>query len=208
MVSAMPLAICQWKPFNPLIGETYQAELTDGTTVHCEHTSHHPSITNFYVHNPNWKIYGSITYNGKLGGNSFIAFNEGWNTIEFNDGHKLKFCSPALNLKGMLMGTRKIQYVHSNMVVDEQNCLKAVIKFNAEARKGLTSYFRSSRQDSLRGAIYQYDPMAHRKLTTSKKWYSMIKELGEMNDMVESRAEITGSWLSEIKVGDEVVWNI
>lgn len=31
LVSAMPLAICQWKPFNPLLGETYEGELTDGT---------------------------------------------------------------------------------------------------------------------------------------------------------------------------------
>jgi hypothetical protein len=38
------------KPFNPILGETYQGNFDDGTEVYCEHTSHHPPITNFFMH--------------------------------------------------------------------------------------------------------------------------------------------------------------
>ena len=50
-----PLYCCcsQRKPFNPLLGETMQAEFPDGTRIYCEHTSHHPPITNFLVESPN-----------------------------------------------------------------------------------------------------------------------------------------------------------
>jgi len=42
----------QNKPFNPLLGETLQGHYDDGTTFYCEHTSHHPPISNFLVEDP------------------------------------------------------------------------------------------------------------------------------------------------------------
>lgn len=43
----------QRKPFNPILGETYQAHWPDGTSIQIEHTSHHPPICNYYVrHSP------------------------------------------------------------------------------------------------------------------------------------------------------------
>lgn len=46
------LYICtsQYKPFNPLLGETLQCTFKDGTQIFCEHTSHHPPISNFHMH--------------------------------------------------------------------------------------------------------------------------------------------------------------
>jgi len=42
--------ICgQRKPFNPILGETYQGHWQDGTTIDIEHTSHHPPKCNYYV---------------------------------------------------------------------------------------------------------------------------------------------------------------
>lgn len=39
----------QLKPFNPILGETYQATWADGSEIFLEHTSHHPPISNFLV---------------------------------------------------------------------------------------------------------------------------------------------------------------
>ncbi|GLE01296.1 hypothetical protein PINS_up010126 [Pythium insidiosum] len=46
-VAGLHHGVGQLKPFNPILGETYQAELNDGTLAYCEHTSHHPPISNF-----------------------------------------------------------------------------------------------------------------------------------------------------------------
>ena len=76
IAAALPHAISQYKPFNPLLGETFQATLADGTTIDCEHTSHHPPISNYYITNPHYKIYGSLTINGEIHANSINAFIE------------------------------------------------------------------------------------------------------------------------------------
>ena len=41
--------ILQWKPFNPILGETYQSRFNDGTKCFLEQTSHHPPVSHFEV---------------------------------------------------------------------------------------------------------------------------------------------------------------
>ena len=48
-ISGLYMLCKQMKPFNPIIGETYQGYWPDGSSIYCEHTSHHPPITNFFV---------------------------------------------------------------------------------------------------------------------------------------------------------------
>lgn len=50
-VSGLRYMCSQWKPFNPILGETFQAEFEDGTLAFLEQTSHHPPITN-------WQLFG------------------------------------------------------------------------------------------------------------------------------------------------------
>lgn len=44
-IAGMQVCTGQLKPFNPLLGETLQSTLPDGSDVYCEHISHHPPIT-------------------------------------------------------------------------------------------------------------------------------------------------------------------
>ncbi len=52
VISAMYGSAKQLKPFNPLLGETYQGYFDDGSRIYCEHTSHHPPISNFLIEGP------------------------------------------------------------------------------------------------------------------------------------------------------------
>ena len=40
------------KPFNPILGETWQATLSDGTELFLEQISHHPPISAFQMFGP------------------------------------------------------------------------------------------------------------------------------------------------------------
>jgi hypothetical protein len=40
------------KPFNPILGETWQASLSDGTTMLMEQISHHPPVSAFHMEGP------------------------------------------------------------------------------------------------------------------------------------------------------------
>ena len=42
------MAVAQLKPFNPILGETFQAKIDD-CLYNLEQTSHHPPICNFLV---------------------------------------------------------------------------------------------------------------------------------------------------------------
>ena len=51
VVSGMHMVATQRKPFNPILGETYQGIWPDGSKLFVEHISHHPPISTFLVEN-------------------------------------------------------------------------------------------------------------------------------------------------------------
>ena len=47
------IAFGRWrKPFSPILGETWQAQLSDGTLVQMEQISHHPPVSAFRMEGP------------------------------------------------------------------------------------------------------------------------------------------------------------
>jgi hypothetical protein len=47
------------KPFNPVIGETFQAKLAGGS-YNAEQISHHPPISAIFFEGDGYKIYGQL----------------------------------------------------------------------------------------------------------------------------------------------------
>lgn len=44
------------KPFNPILGETYQGVYSSGVRVHAEQISHHPPVSSWQVADPDGKV--------------------------------------------------------------------------------------------------------------------------------------------------------
>jgi hypothetical protein len=57
------------KPFNPIIGETYQGYI-DNCPVYLEQISHHPPISAYYLIGRGYIIEGNIEPKANLGLNS------------------------------------------------------------------------------------------------------------------------------------------
>jgi len=134
-----------------LLGETYQAVLDDGTEVYCEHTSHHPPIANFLLLNKLWKLSGRYEFVASLKTNTLRILQDGPNTIEFKDGHKVVFHLPGIKASGMLLGDRLVKYHRTAKFVDVKNRIKSVIKFSSEKKKGM---FSKKPADPFEGRIY------------------------------------------------------
>ncbi len=49
------------KPFNPILGETYQSKFPNGVEVYCEQISHHPPISSWQVIHPDRKVHAQVT---------------------------------------------------------------------------------------------------------------------------------------------------
>jgi hypothetical protein len=86
----------QLKPFNPILGETYQGHFSDGTAIFIEHISHHPPIAYYCVIGPenSYKFYGFYEFTARVSGNSVIGRQKGPNIIEFHDGGRVVFERP------------------------------------------------------------------------------------------------------------------
>lgn len=65
-----------WKPFNPLLGETYEVQRQSFRVV-AEQVSHHPPITAFHAEAPNILFYGWIAPTFRLAGQTIDITNKG-----------------------------------------------------------------------------------------------------------------------------------
>lgn len=67
------------KPLNPILGETLQATLIDGTQIYAEQISHHPPISYFLIVGPkdSYKFSGLYDFDISPGLNSLTMKNKG-----------------------------------------------------------------------------------------------------------------------------------
>jgi len=100
------------KPFNPILGETYQAGFEDGTEIYCEQLCHHPPITAWQLFGPDhlYYLYGYGEWTAAFRGNSVKGAQKGPLFVEFRDGTKIKYNLPLVLLNGVLWGDRIMEY--------------------------------------------------------------------------------------------------
>jgi hypothetical protein len=82
------------KPLNPILGETYEGSLPDGSNVYMEQVSHRPPISYMLYEGPDnlYRFYGYSTFSAKAWLNSIKLKVVGSKTIEFSrDGGKITF---------------------------------------------------------------------------------------------------------------------
>lgn len=209
LFAMIPHILSQWKPFNPLLGETYQGSLGPRTSVFLEQISHHPPVSAFLLSHPQFKVYGSWALNAKLTANKLKTLNEGFATVEFLDGVKVKCHLPVPQINGTVMGQRTLQFVHSFVAFEEQSCTKGAVTFS-DGKKGqnfLKSMFTASgRIDEVDGAVYRYRREAHEKILAND-WYKMVKEEDKKADRLEDLCDISGSLWTGLSFGGKEYYN-
>jgi len=102
----------QRKPFNPILGETYQGNYSDGTQILVEQSSHHPPISNWQVFGPNnlYHFYGYGEWQASFRGNSVKGRQEGTTIIDFQDGGTISYTLPEVWIGGLVIGERVVEY--------------------------------------------------------------------------------------------------
>lgn len=108
--AAAQLTICErncTKPFNPLLGETYEY-VTDDFEFLSEQVSHHPPVTANYCRGRKTKyvLYNNQKTNTKFTGKS-LDFHQQYRTyIEFGDlNEKYEIIAPTLSAHNLIIGT-------------------------------------------------------------------------------------------------------
>ena len=99
---------CQMRaPLNPVLGETLQRVLPDGTSFFAEQTSHHPPITNFYLEGPGYRFSGFFEYKAWLAGlNTIGGSRVGKQIMNFSDGGLISIKDPTVEIQGLTIGDK------------------------------------------------------------------------------------------------------
>lgn len=90
-ISVRHLAAQMKKPFNPILGETYQASCGQ-YKIALEQISHHPPISAYILwseKSTKFRCFGSLEQFASTGSNSALAQVKGPLTVEFEGGHSI-----------------------------------------------------------------------------------------------------------------------
>ncbi|KAG2496088.1 hypothetical protein HYH03_005691 [Edaphochlamys debaryana] len=149
-VSGLCRQVSFHKPFNPILGETYQAVYPNGIRVFCEQISHHPPISSWEVYEPSAKFVftGNGNWVAGIKGNSVKGRQTGRNVVRFaSDGASIEYELPGLQVKGVLWGTRVLKYGGQMVFKDVKNGLQATVDVDPQPQAGfLTGWFSRNKK--------------------------------------------------------------
>lgn len=143
VVSGLVLTCKQLKPFNPLIGETFEGEFYDGTKVYGEHIGHYPTLSRYLIigKNNDFKLHCCFDLDAitsSFGGEITIV-QKGNITIEFPKiNEKIVYRMPLMKLENCRSEEERNCYVYDFLeLYDIKNEIKSMISFAHNSKKKL-----------------------------------------------------------------------
>ncbi|KAF3783527.1 Oxysterol-binding protein-related protein 2A [Nymphaea thermarum] len=103
------------KPFNPLLGETYEADYPDkGVRFLSEKVSHHPTIIACHSEGNGWKLWADSNLKTKFWGHAIQLDPVGVLTLEFADGEVFQWSKVTTTIYNVIVG--KLYCGHHGML--------------------------------------------------------------------------------------------
>ncbi|SJX61195.1 related to OSH3-Member of oxysterol-binding protein family [Sporisorium reilianum f. sp. reilianum] len=152
------------KPFNPLLGETYECVRDDQHwRFLAEKVVHQPPVVAFYAEGKGWKAQGWSAVKNKFWGKSLELIPEGSIRLEFGDGDVFSIQKPSSFMRNLLAGNKYLEHVGELVVTNEGTGQRAVLEF-----KEGTMWGGSSSRNCVEGKVYDANDSV---VTTLKgKW--------------------------------------
>ena len=205
LISFLHLTTTQVKPFNPLIGETFQCRIGN-LRLYLEHTVNHPITANFYGIDDDklYEMFGYQITDASVTPNTCMATRLGLYYIRFiKDNTIFRIRIPDALVRGTTMGDRLFSYENKCLVIDTSNRLCSYIEMNPPEKKSsgmLGSFFkkRTNFPDYFQGHI-----------VNSK--YVQVDENGSnhiLNKGYTTISKITGEWTNFLKFDDVEYWGV
>ncbi|KAK3149594.1 hypothetical protein QOZ80_3AG0219580 [Eleusine coracana subsp. coracana] len=93
------------KPFNPLLGETYEADYPDkGLRFFSEKVSHHPMVVACHCEGTGWRFWADSNLKSKFWGRSIQLDPVGVLTLEFDDGEVFQWSKVTTSIYNLILG--------------------------------------------------------------------------------------------------------
>jgi len=188
----------QKKPFNPILGETYQAIFGKSKIeVYVEQISHHPPITAWQIYGSGFHYYGAGEWTASFKGGSVKGGQRGVNTVAFEDGTKIIFRMPSIKISGALFGDRVVEYEGDIEFEYPNYNIYATVKFNPEPFGFWDRFMTFSKKqplpsDFVKGEIFKKSNTLHDNSDNERVIISTL----------------FGSWLGRIHFDGITYWDI
>ncbi|CAI0395541.1 unnamed protein product [Linum tenue] len=121
------------KPFNPLLGETYEADFPDkGLRFFSEKVSHHPMIVACHCEGTGWKFWGDSNLKSKFWGRSIQLDPEGLLTLEFDDGEVFQWSKVTTSIYNLILGKLYCDH-YGTMRIEGNRDFSCKLKFKEQS---------------------------------------------------------------------------
>ncbi|XP_037946907.1 oxysterol-binding protein 1 isoform X2 [Teleopsis dalmanni] len=141
------------KPFNPLLGETYECDRTDdlGWRMIAEQVSHHPPMAAVHCEGRGWKCWQEFTMTSKFRGKYLQVIPLGNAYVEFTaSGNKYTWHKVTTTVNNIIVGKLWVDH-HGEM---EMKGLKSAAGINARIKYIPYSYFSREQQRRVKGEVF------------------------------------------------------
>eukprot|EP00828_Plagiopyla_frontata_P023741 TRINITY_DN3033_c0_g2_i1.p1 TRINITY_DN3033_c0_g2~~TRINITY_DN3033_c0_g2_i1.p1 ORF type:complete len:417 (-),score=63.80 TRINITY_DN3033_c0_g2_i1:58-1308(-) len=213
-VTSLHLGMGQNKPFNPILGETFQGKI-DGNLIYLEQISHHPPISSLLYFGKEVKINATLEVCVNLYPNSAAAKIKGFYKAKFEKTQQeIWFTKPQFKVKNMLMGERFINAENKVIHINLKEQLYCEILFHPEKKSLLKGLFQKSKhpKDYYSGKLYRTTQAfidKFKKLATINNNYDQLLTLfNPKTDAQKEIANLTGIWHQTLYVNDQLIWKL
>ncbi|WOK95373.1 oxysterol-binding protein-related protein 2A-like isoform X1 [Canna indica] len=121
------------KPFNPLLGETYEADFPEkGVHFVSEKVSHHPMLIACHCEGRGWKFWGDSNLTSKFWGQSIQLDPVGVLTLEFDDGEIFQWSKVTTTIYNLIFGKLYCEH-HGTMNIRGNRQFSCQLKFKEKS---------------------------------------------------------------------------
>jgi hypothetical protein len=211
-------AFLTWsKPFNPILGETWNAELPDGSRAFMEQISHHPPISAYQIMGPgrSYHFFGHSQPSVAYKTNGITTYAIGERQVEFLDGTVIDVSFPEYNIRNLVSSsTTKADVSGVVEFNDVANGLSVTLKIGSVEghTRGLLG-----RPDGISGAMYRtsnasQSPGMRRSMSTSRHLkhhhQRMLSKATSSGNLHAPISFCQGNWLSHLDWDEERYWTL
>ena len=160
------------KPFNPLLGETFECVRADRDMIFvAEKVVHRPPVIASFAKGKGWSVSAAGTMKNKFWGKSLELIAVGAQVVELDSGDKYSITKPSSYMRNLLAGNKYLEHVGELFVTNLRTQERLVIQFKESPMFG-----GAAARNHIQGTMF--DTSDHACADIKGKWDESVSRLG------------------------------